>query len=54
MIYKRSNIAMKQVDAAILGHCYDWNWDALLMLYFLFWTQIIAIAMHNVLLLALI
>ena len=45
MIYKRSNIAMKQVDAAILGHCYDWNWDALLMLY---------LSMHNGLLVPLI
>ena len=41
----------QQVDTAILGHCNDWNLDALLYAYISFWTQLTIAMLHNGLLL---
>ena len=38
----------QQVDTAILGHCYDWNWEALEYALISFWTQLtIAMQKHG-------
>ena len=37
----------QQVDAAILGHCYDWNWEALLYVEISFFTQLTFAMLHN-------
>ena len=44
----------QQVKAAILGHCNDWNWEALLYVEISFFTQLTFAMWHNGLLLPLI
>ena len=41
----------QQVDDAILGHCYDWNWEAFEYIIFSFFTQLTIAMLHNGLLL---